>query len=259
MIFCIDIGNSNIKYAIYDGDNLKATFRVSSVNASTSDEYGVIVSDLIQSAGINKDDITGVIMSSVIPQLNYTMEHMCKDYLGFEPIEVSTSIKTGLKYLVDSPKEVGADRIVNSVACYTKYNKVYNCATICIDFGTALTFNVVNTKGEFLGGAIFPGMKTALDSLVNGTAKLPNIELELPDKVIATGTVTNMQSGLINGYIGAVEKIVSEMKRELNEPVKVVVTGGLGEIIAKKTDMVDFIDRRLTLDGLKIIYQMNKD
>lgn len=259
MIFCIDIGNSNIKYAIYDGDELKATFRVSSVNGSTSDEYGVIVSDLIQSAGINKSDITGVIMSSVIPQLNYTMEHMCKDYLGFEPIEVSTSIKTGLKYLVDSPTEVGADRIVNSVACYTKYNKVYSCATICIDFGTALTFNVVNTKGEFLGGAIFPGMKTALDSLVNGTAKLPNIELEMPDKVIATGTVTNMQSGLINGYIGAVEKIVSEMKKELNEPVKVVVTGGLGEIIAKKTDMVDFIDRRLTLDGLKIIYQMNKD
>ena len=115
MIFCIDIGNSNIKYAIYDGDKLKATFRVSSVNGATSDEYGVIVSDLIQSAGINKSDITGVIMSSVIPQLNYTMEHMCKDYLGFEPIEVSTSIKTGLKYLVDSPTEVGADRIVNSV------------------------------------------------------------------------------------------------------------------------------------------------
>jgi len=259
MIFCIDIGNSNIKYAIYDEDKLIATFRVSSVNASTSDEYGVIVSDLIQSAGVKKSDITGVIMSSVIPQLNYTMEHMCKDYLGIEPIEVSTAIKTGLNYLVDSPREVGADRIVNSVACFKKYNQVYNCATICIDFGTALTFNVVNQNGDFLGGAIFPGMKTALDSLVNGTAKLPNIELELPDKVIATGTVTNMQSGLINGYIGVVEKIVSEMKKELLEPVKVVVTGGLGEIIAKKTQVVDFIDRRLTLDGLKIIYQMNKD
>jgi len=259
MIFCIDIGNSNIKYAIYDGEKLKATFRVSSVNASTSDEYGVIVSDLIKSAGVEKSDITGVIMSSVIPQLNYTMEHMCKDYLGFEPIEVSTAIKTGLNYLVDSPKEVGADRIVNSVACFKKYNTKYNCATICVDFGTALTFNVVSVNGDFLGGAIFPGMKTALDSLVNGTAKLPNIELELPDKVIATGTVTNMQSGLINGYIGVVEKIVSEMKKELLEPVKVVVTGGLGEIIAKKTQVVDFIDRRLTLDGLKIIYQMNKD
>ncbi len=259
MIFCIDIGNSNIKYAIYKGEELKATFRVSSVNASTSDEYGVIVSDLLKNEGIKKSDITGVIMSSVIPQLNYTMEHMCKDYLGFEPIEVSTSIKTGLNYLVDNPKEVGADRIVNSVACYQKYNLKYNCATICIDFGTALTFNVVNTKGDFLGGAIFPGMKTALDSLVNGTAKLPNIELELPEKVIATGTVTNMQSGLINGYIGAVEKIVGEMKKELGEPIKVVVTGGLGEIIAKKTKVVDFIDRRLTLDGLNIIYQMNKD
>ena len=259
MIFCIDIGNSNIKYAIYDGENLKATFRVSSVNASTSDEYGVIVSDLIKSAGVEKGDITGVIMSSVIPQLNYTMEHMCKDYLGFEPIEVSTSINTGLQYLVDSPKEVGADRIVNSVACYQKYNLKHNCATICIDFGTALTFNVVSVKGEFLGGAIFPGMKTALDSLVNGTAKLPNIELELPEKIIATGTVTNMQSGLINGYIGVVEKIVAEMKKELKEPCKVVVTGGLGEIIAKKTACVDFIDRRLTLDGLRIIYEMNKD
>ena len=255
MIFCIDIGNSNIKYAIFDNDKLIATFRVSSVNASTSDEYGVIVTDLISSAGVKKEDISGVIMSSVIPQLNYTMEHMCKDYLGIAPIVVNTSINTGIKYLVDNPREVGADRIVNSVACYQKYKG----ATICVDFGTALTFNAVNSKGEFLGGAIFPGMKTALDSLVNGTAKLPNIELELPDKVIATGTVTNMQAGLINGYIGVVEKIVSEMKKELGEPCKVIVTGGLGEIIAKQTKIVDYIDRRLTLDGLRYIYQMNKE
>ena len=255
MIFCIDIGNSNIKYAIFDSDELIATFRVSSVNASTSDEYGVIVTDLISSAGVKKEDIDGVTMSSVIPQLNYTMEHMCKDYLGIAPIVVNTSIKTGIKFLVDNPKEVGADRIVNSVACYKKYSG----ATICVDFGTALTFNAVNSKGEFLGGSIFPGMKTALDSLVNGTAKLPNIELELPDKVIATGTVTNMQAGLINGYIGVVEKIVSEMKKELGEPCKVIVTGGLGEIIAKQTKIVDYIDRRLTLDGLRYIYQMNKE
>lgn len=255
MIVCIDIGNSNIKYAIFDGEELKATFRVSSVNVSTSDEYGVILSDLITSANIKKEDITGVIMSSVIPQLNYTMEHMCKDYLGLSPVIVTTKLKTGIKFNVKNPTEVGADRIVNSFACYNKYKK----ATICIDFGTALTFNVVNSKGEFLGGAIFPGMKTSLDSLVNGTAKLPNIELVMPEKVIATDTVTNMQAGMINGYIGVVEKIVSEMKKELNEECVVIVTGGLGEIIARHTSVVDVVDRRLTLDGLRLIYEMNKD
>lgn len=253
MIFCIDIGNSNIKYAIFDNDKLIATFRVSSRNLSTSDEYGVIVTDLMKSVSVKKEDITGVIMSSVIPQLNYTMEHMCKDYLGLEPINVDTSINTGIKFLVDSPTEVGADRIVNSCACYHKYKG----ATICIDFGTAMTFNVVNSKGEFLGGVIFPGMKTALDSLVNGTAKLPNIELELPDKIIATGTVTNMQAGLINGYIGVTEKIITEMKKELGEPCTVIATGGLSQIIAENTSCIDVVDRRLTLDGLKLIYEMN--
>ncbi|HBJ98279.1 MAG TPA: type III pantothenate kinase [Clostridiales bacterium] len=253
MIVCIDIGNSNIKYAIYDKDSLKATFRVSSVNVSTSDEYGVILSDLLNGANVKKSDIKGVIMSSVIPQLNYTMEHMCKDYLGLNPIIVNTKIKTGIKFCVKNPNEVGADRIVNSSACFHKYKK----ATICIDFGTALTFNAVNSKGEFLGGSIFPGMKTSLDSLVNGTAKLPNIELVMPEKVIATDTVTNMQAGMINGYIGVVEKIVKEMKKELNEECIVVATGGLGEIIARHTSSIDVVDRRLTLDGLRLIYEMN--
>ena len=257
MIICIDIGNTNIKYGVFENDKLIATFRVASKRTSTADEYGVIVRDLLASAKLSKKDITGVIMSSVIPQLNYTMEHMCEQYLGKKPLVVAPGLKTGINLKVDSPKEVGADRIVNSVAAYRKYGG--EKPVICIDFGTATTINVISEKGELLGGVIAPGIKSSLDSLVNGTAKLPNIELELPGKVICKDTITNMQAGLLYGFAGLVEYLVRKTKYELgNKDAVVVATGGLGEIIAQEAKCIDYSDRGLTLEGLRMLYELNQ-
>ena len=256
MILCIDIGNTNIKYGVFKGEKLIASFRVTSKRNSTADEYGVIVRDLLAGINLNKDDLEGVIISSVIPQLNYTMEHMCELYLGKTPLTVAPGLKTGINLKVDSPREVGADRIVNSVAAYKKYGG--KKPIICIDFGTATTINVITEKGELIGGVIAPGIKSSLDSLVNGTAKLPNIELELPGKVICKDTVTNMQAGLLYGFAGLVEYLVKKTKKELGKECVVVATGGLGEIISKEAKCIDHSDRALTLEGLRILYELNK-
>ena len=256
MIFCIDIGNSNIKYAIFDGKTLKATFRVTSQKNSTSDEYGVIVRDLLKSAGIKRTDIDGVIMSSVIPSLNFTIEHMCRDYLGHTPLVIGPGIKTGLNVKADNSKEVGADIIVDSVSAINRYG--LGTPIICIDFGTATTFDVVSEKGELIGVVIAPGIKGSLDSLVNGTANLPNIELEKPPSVLAKNTVNCMQAGMLYGFSGLVKNIVSKIKEELGRPdTKVIATGGLGKFIYKEAGCIDAFDSTLTLDGLRIIYEMN--
>lgn len=257
MIFCIDIGNTNVKYGVYSENKLIASFRVASAKNQTADEYGIVVKDLLESAKIKKSQIEGVILSSVIPQLNYTMAHMCEYFLGHNPILVGPGIKTGLNIKVDNAREVGADRIVNSVAAFKKYGK--GKPVICIDFGTATTFNVISADGELIGGVISPGIKGSLDSLVNGTAQLPHIELELPKKVICKSTITNMQAGLLYGFAGLVEKIVYKMKQELKrEDAVVVATGGLSETIASETPCIDVIDRTLTLEGLRLLYEMNK-
>lgn len=257
MIFCIDIGNTNVKYGVYSGDKLIASFRVSSSTNQTADEYGIVVKDLLESAKIQKEQIEGVILSSVIPQLNYTMQHMCEYFLGHTPILVGPGIKTGLNIKVENAREVGADRIVNSVAAYKKYGK--NKPIICIDFGTATTFNVITKEGELIGGVIAPGIKGSLDSLVNGTAQLPHIELELPKKIIAKSTITNMQAGLLYGFSGLVEKIVAKMKQELKtDDCVVVATGGLSTTIASETPCIDYIDRTLTLEGLRYLFELNR-
>ena len=256
MIFCIDIGNSNIKYAIFDGEELKATFRVTSQRNFTSDEYGVIVRDLLKTAGIPKDKIEGVIMSSVIPSVNYTMEHMCRDYFGLTPIIVGPGVKTGLNVKADNPKEVGSDIIVDSVSAIHRYGK--GTPIICIDFGTATTFDIINEKGELIGVVISPGIKGSLDSLVNGTASLPNIELETPPSIIAKNTANGMQAGIVYGFAGLVDNIVTKIKEELGRPdTKVIATGGMGKIIHKESKTIDRFDITLTLNGLRLIYEMN--
>ncbi|MBQ7408317.1 MAG: type III pantothenate kinase [Clostridia bacterium] len=256
MILCIDIGNTNIKYGVFDGEKLVASFRIATQRNLTADEYGIKVQNLLESASLKLDNINGIIMSSVIPQLNYTMEHMCEQYLGIKPIAVAPGLKTGINIKVDNAKEVGADRIVNSVAAYKKYGG--DRPVICIDFGTATTLNVITEKGELIGGVIAPGIKGSLDSLVNGTAKLPNIELELPGKVICKDTITNMQAGLLYGFAGLVEYLVKKTKKELGAKQCVVVaTGGLGELIAAEAKCIDYSDRMLTLEGLKMLYEIN--
>ena len=257
MIFCIDIGNSNIKYAIFDGDKIKGTFRVTSQRNATSDEYGVIVRDLLKTAGIPKGAITGVIMSSVIPSLNYTMEHMCRDYLGVTPLIIGPGVKTGLNVKTDNPRVVGSDIIVDSVSAIKRFG--VGSPIVCIDFGTATTFDIISEKGELIGVVISPGIKLALDSLTNSTANLPRIELERPKSVIGKNTVNCMQSGIVFGFAGLVDNIVNKIKEELDRPdTKVIATGGMGRIVFKETKTIDCFDEMLTLNGLRYIYEINE-
>ncbi len=255
MLLAIDLGNTNIKYGVFDGDKLVASFRVSSRISRTADEYGSVLVGLLTNSGINKSDITGIIFSSVIPALNYTVCHMCEFFFGISPLIVGPGIKTGLNIKADNPKEVGADIIVNSVSAYTKYGG----PAVVIDFGTATTFDVINEKGELLGVVIAPGIKTSLEGLSTKTAQLPMVELDAPKTVIGKNTKHCMQAGIIFGFAGLVENIIKRIKKELKvEEIKVIATGGLGEIIAKETRAISFVDRTLTLDGLKTIYELNK-
>ncbi len=256
MIICMDVGNTNIKYAVFDGNNLLLSFRVATELKKTSDEYGGQITGILINNGIKPSEITGGIISSVVPQLDYTIERACRNYLKIEPLMLAPGLKTGLNLKVDNAKEVGADRVVNNVAGVKKYG----CPLIIVDFGTATTFNVINDKGEFIGGVIAPGIKGSLDSLVNGTAKLPRVEIERPSSVIGKNTVTNMQSGIVYGFAGLVEYIVKKIKCELKYgEVTTVATGGFSDVIAKELTCIDHVDKLLTLEGLKYLYDLNSE
>lgn len=255
MIICLDVGNTNIKFAVYDGDELKVSFRVATDYKKTSDEYGGQLLGILRNSGIAVGDITGGIISSVVPQLDFTLERTCLTYLNFKPLMLAPGLKTGLNLKVDNAKEVGADRVVNNVSAIRKYGY----PLVIVDFGTATTFNVIDKKGEFIGGVIAPGIKGSLDSLVNGTAKLPRVEIERPVSIIGKNTVTNMQAGIFYGFAGLVEYIVRKIKKEMNcGEVTVVATGGFSEIIAKEISCIDKVDKLLTLDGLNYLYNLNK-
>ena len=254
MIICMDVGNTNIKYALFDGEKLALSFRVATEHKKTSDEYGGQLLSILGNNGIKVSEITGGIISSVVPQLDYTLERMCHTYIKIKPLLLAPGLKTGLNLRVDNAKEVGADRVVNNVAAVRKYG----APLIVVDFGTATTFNVIDAKGEFIGGVIAPGIKGSLDSLVNGTAKLPRVEIERPANVIGKNTVTNMQSGIVYGFAGLVEYLVRKIKREIKcDEVKTVATGGFSEIIAREISCIDVVDKLLTLKGLKYLYDLN--
>ncbi len=256
MIICIDVGNTNIKYAIFDGDALKFSFRVATDLKRTSDEYGAQLVGMLEFNRISAEQITGGIFASVVPSLDYTIEHMLCVYLKIVPKQLAPGLKTGLKMRAENAREVGADRIVNNVSAVRKYG--LGRPIVIVDFGTATTFNILSAEGEFIGGVIAPGIKGSLDSLVSGTAKLPRVEIEAPKSVIATNTVTNMQAGIVFGFAGLVEYIVKKIKKELkSEEVFTVATGGFSETIAKETKCIDVIDKMLTLDGLKYLYDLN--
>ncbi len=256
MIICIDVGNTNIKYAIFDGDELKFSYRVATDLKRTSDEYGAQLVGMLEFNRIQSGDITGGIFSSVVPSLDYTIEHMLKVYLNIIPKQLAPGLKTGLKMRADNAREVGADRIVNNVSAIRKYGA--EKPMIVVDFGTATTFNILNADYEFIGGVIAPGIRGSLDSLVSGTAKLPRVEIEAPKSVIATNTVTNMQAGIVFGFAGLVDFIVKKIKKELGtQDVLTIATGGFSETIAKETTCIDIIDKLLTLNGLKYLYDLN--
>lgn len=254
MLLTIDIGNTNIKYGVFDGKNLVASFRVSSRISRTADEYGSVLVNLLDTKNIKTKDIEGIIVSSVIPNLNYTVCHMCEYFFNKTPMLIGPGVKTGLNVKADNPKEVGADIIVNSVSAFRKYGG----PIVVIDFGTATTFDVISEKGELIGVVIAPGIKTSLESLATKTAQLPMVEIDAPKTVIGKNTKHCMQAGIIFGFAGLVENIIKKIKAELGvEDIKVVATGGLGEIIAKEVKAINKVDRTLTLDGLRIIYELN--
>ncbi len=254
MILAFDIGNTNIKVGLFDGDKLVESMRLTSSSSKTSDEYWLLMRDIMfAEKNIDPKDITGVIMSSVNPNLNYTVEHMVSYYIGVTPLMVGGGIKCGLNIKYDNPKEVGSDRIVGSVAAFYTYGG----PCIVVDCGTATTFNVISGKGEFLGGPISFGLKEAADGLARAAAKLPRVELTFPQNVVNRSTITNMQSGILYGYVGQIEYIVKKIKAETGD-AKVIGTGGISELVGKHSEIFDAFDRTLTLRGLNIIYKMNR-
>ena len=255
MIFVMDIGNTNIKAAVFEGSRLLRRWRCATDPSMTSDQYGIIMADLFRYHGLSMSGIEGIMISSVVPTINYTIEHMCRDYFGKEPRLLVPGMKTGLNIRYENPRELGSDRIANAVAVAT----LYGGPSIFIDFGTATTYGVISAKNEFMGGAIGPGLRMMNAALASGTAKLPSIELVVPPTVIGRTTVSNIQSGILYGYIGSVEKIVTEMKRELGCPqAKVIATGGMAHMVKANSSVIDEIDPDLTLNGLRLIYEKNE-
>ncbi len=259
MILLIDVGNTNIVLGIHKNDEYITSWRISTDAKKTSDEYSVQVMQLFSQYNLNPKEVEGVIISSVVPNIMHSLENMIRKCFGKEPIIVGPGIKTGINIKYDNPKEVGADRIVNAVATYEIYKK----PNIVIDFGTATTFCAITERGDYLGGCIVPGVRIASDALFERAAKLPRIELEVPNNIICKSTIVSMQAGILYGYIGQVEYIVNKMKNEMKnkcseEPI-VIATGGLANLIAKETNVIDIVDSDLTLEGLRIIYNKNKE
>ena len=255
MIFVMDIGNSNIKTAVFDGSQLVKRWRCATDLTMTSDQYGIIMADLFRYHGMDMREIDGIMISSVVPTVNYTIEHMCRDYFALDPCLLAPGMKTGLNIRYENPRELGSDRIANAVAV----SSLYGGPCIFIDFGTATTYGVLSEKNEFLGGAIGPGLRMMNRALSTGTAKLPSIELAMPQQAVGRTTITNIQSGILYGFIGSVEKIVGEMKREIRaRDARVVATGGMAYLVADNSTVIDEFNPDLTLIGLRIIYEKNR-
>ena len=255
MILTMDIGNTNIKVALFEREELVRYWRLNTDRTRTSDEYGITLANLFQHAGLSMELVRGIMISSVVPTVNFTIEHMCKEYFRLEPRFLAPGVKTAIHIKYDNPRELGSDRIANAVATHAYYGG----PCIFIDFGTATTYGVVSVEGEFLGGAISPGIKMSAEGLVNSAAKLPRVELVKPGLVIGRTTVTNMQSGLIYGFAGSVDYMVRRMKEEIGDPAtKVIATGGLAVLLASEVQVIDHLDGLLTLKGLRLIYERNQ-
>ena len=254
MLLAFDIGNTNMVVGIYDNKELLTYWRISTDRQKTADEYGILLQNLFHYHRINPSQVTDIIFSSVVPPIMGPLEEMAIRYYNVKPLVVGPGVKTGMPILYENPREVGADRIVNAVAGFEKYGG----PLIIVDFGTATTFCCISAKGEYLGGAITPGINIATEALFQKTAKLPKVELVTPKKVIGKNTVNAIQSGIIYGYSGLVDGIVKRMKQELGAgSIKVIATGGIAEMIAKDTETIDEVYKLLTIDGLRMIYERN--
>lgn len=256
MLLAFDVGNTNIVLGVYKGDQLLTTWRMSTDKSKSADEIGIFVDQLFRYEGLSLADVQDVIISSVVPTIMYSLQHMAQKYCNKDAIVVGPGVKTGMNIKYDNPKQVGADRIVNAVAAIKKYGG----PAIVVDFGTATTFCAITEKNEYLGGAIMPGIKISSDALFDKAAKLTRVELVKPDTVICKNTTASIQSGVIYGYVGSVDYLVKRMKTELGWPdCHVVATGGLASLISSESETIEVVDKFLTLDGLNLIYQMNRE
>ncbi len=254
MLLAIDVGNTTIVLGVFEGETLHATWTIATDLHKTADEYAVLLLNLLPINGLSLSDIDDAVISCVVPPLEPVLEELCSHYIGTLPLLVRAGVKTGVRIGIENPREVGADRVVNAAAAH----RLYGGPLIVIDFGTATTLDAVSDEGEYLGGAIAPGIYIAAEALFQRASKLTRIDLIPPERAIGRNTVTAMQSGVIFGYVGLVESLVARIRQELGGKVKVVATGGLANVIAKETKVIDEVNPNLTLIGLRLIHEMNR-
>ena len=254
MLLAVDVGNTNITFGLYDGEDLKNNWRLESIRTRTTDEYFILVVELLKAAGTRRDEITGSIMASVVPPLSRTIETMLTRLLSTPPLVVGPGIKTGISVRYNLPQDVGADRIVNAVAAFQRFQS----ACIVVDFGTATTFDVISARGDYLGGAICPGIELSLEALAQRAARLPRVDFAKPPHAIGRSTVESIQAGAFYGYAALVDGMVARIRKELEpDTARVVGTGGLAPLIAQDTTTIEEVYPELTLRGLRLIYTMN--
>jgi type III pantothenate kinase len=254
MLLAIDIGNTNVVWGIYEGRTLTGHWRLATDPSKTADEYGVLFVNILQQAGVDTDRITDAIVSSVVPALTAVFDEMIGTYFKRTPLIVSSDLDMGIRIAYPNPREIGSDRLVNAAAAYDRYKS----CLILVDFGTATTFCAVNARGEYLGGAIAPGLGIASDALFTRTAKLPKVDLTRPKTVIGKDTASGIQSGLIFGYAGLVDEMVGRMQRELGQKATVIATGGLASLIAPESRTIQEVRPFLTLEGLELLYRRTR-
>jgi type III pantothenate kinase len=254
MLLAIDIGNTNITFGLYKGERLSASWRIRTIHDKMPDEYGILMEQLFRQKGYRPDQVSGIAIASVVPPLTPIFREVCRCYVGPEPLLVDAGVRTGVRILYESPRDVGADRVVDAAAV----KAMYSLPACVVDLGTATTFDAVSAEGDYLGGAIAPGIGIAAQALFERTAKLPRVEITRPPAAIGRNTTHAIQSGLLFGYVGLVEGMVARFKAELGAETQVIATGGLAELIARETPVVDVVDPWLTLHGLRIIYELNR-
>jgi len=254
MLLAVDIGNTDTALGVFENEELRATWHMATAIHRMADEYAALLLNLLHHQGLDKSDIKEVALCSVVPPLTATFEELFQRYFHISPLVVGVGIKTGFRIRMDNPREVGADRIANAAAAH----HLYRGPIIIVDLGTATTFDTISKEGDYLGGAIAPGINTAAEALFTRAAMLPRVELVHPKQAIGTNTIAAMQSGIVFGYVGLVEGVVARIQQELGEKAKVVATGGYAELIAKETAVIDEVNPDLTLVGLRLIYLMSK-
>lgn len=255
MILVIDVGNTNITCGVFDGEKLVTTFRITSGVERTSDEYGIMLTEMLKAGKVKADAISGIIIASVVPKVMHALTGACSRYLGHRALIVGPGIKTGIRMVTENPREIGADRIVDAVAAYEKYGG----PVLVLDFGTATTYDLIGPDGSFMAGITAPGIRISAKALWEDTAKLPEIEIKKPKSILAQETISSMQAGLVFGQIGQTEYIIDKVREESGfTDMRVVATGGLGRLISDETDKIEVYDRNLTLEGLRLIYEKNK-